>query len=101
MNKYKIVKFITIASLLFPSFTFAATIKSVVDGIIAELAGIPAVFIGIAVIYFLIAVFQYATGADEKTRGEAHKKIFYGLVGIFVMTAMWGLVRETQTIFGL
>ena len=87
--------------LLLPSLTYAATIKSAVDSITSSLSGVPAFLIGIAVIYFLIAVFQYATGADEKTRGEAHKKILYGLIGIFVMTAMWGLVAEVQNIVGL
>ncbi len=101
MYKNTTVRLITTAGLLLPGISSAATIKSVVDGIIAELAGIPAVLIGVAVVYFLLGVFQYATGADEKTRGEAHKKILFGLVGIFVMTAMWGLVKEGQTIFGL
>lgn len=77
------------------------TIGSAVTSVTSSLSGIPALLIGVAVIYFLIAVFQYASGADDKTRGEARTKILYGLIGIFVMTAMWGLVREAQTIFGL
>lgn len=101
MNRQKVRSFITIAGLFFPVFASAATISSAVDSIIAELSGIPALLIGVAVIYFLIAVLQYASGADEKTREEARKKVVYGLLGIFIMTAMWGLVSEVQDITGL
>ncbi|MBI5139965.1 MAG: hypothetical protein HZA94_00745 [Candidatus Vogelbacteria bacterium] len=95
------VKFIATIGLILPSLTFGATIESAVSGIITELSGIPVLLIGVAVIYFLFAVMQYTTGADEKTREEAQKKIVYGLIGIFVMVAMWGLVGEVQNIVGL
>jgi hypothetical protein len=50
--------------------------------------------IGIAVIYFLVGVLSYIRkSGDEGARAEARQMMLWGIIGIFVMTAVWGLVN--------
>ncbi len=95
------VKFSIVAVAVAPLFALANAIETATSYVQAGITGIPAVVIGAAVIYFLIGVYQYAAGGDEKTRGDAKMKILYGLIAIFVMTAMWGLIAELTTITGI
>ena len=102
MNNYKYIKIGTVIGLLLPSFVFAAgTLKETINNLIKQFSKVPVLLIGVALIYFLVAIVSYASGADEKTRGEAQKKIGYGLVGLFVMTAMWGLMAAIQSTLGI
>ena len=56
--------------------------------------------ISIAVIYFIWQVFQYTIAADEETKAKAKGQIIWGLVGIFIMVSIWGLVAILQSTFG-
>ena len=57
--------------------------------------------IGLAFVFFLWGVFQYVTkdGAEEK--GKARDTIIYGIIGLFVMLAAWGLVNVLTQTFDL
>ena len=92
------VKVSIAAMSIMPLFAFADAITTTVTNLTNAITGIPALIIGAAVIYFLIGVYQYASGGDEKTRGDAKMKIVYGLIALFVMTAVWGLVAEIASI---
>lgn len=56
----------------------------------------------VATFVFLWGVVTYViAGGDEKKVSEAKSYIIYGLVGLFVMVAMWGIVNAAfTTIFG-
>lgn len=95
------VKFSIVATSIAPLLASANAIETATSYIQAGITNIPAVVIGVAVIYFLVGVYQYASGGDEKTRGDAKMKILYGLIAIFVMTAMWGLIAELRTATGI
>jgi len=58
--------------------------------------------IGIAVLTFLWGLVQYVTaGADEEKKAAARGIIIYGIIIIFVMTAVWGFVGIlSRSIFG-
>jgi hypothetical protein len=58
------------------------------------------VLIALAVIYFIWQVFQYTIAADEETKGKARGQIIMGIVGIFIMVSVWGLVAILQSTFG-
>ena len=54
---------------------------------------VPILFL-VATIVFLWGVIIYITaGGDEKKIKTGHQYIIWGLVGLFVMVAVWGLVR--------
>lgn len=56
----------------------------------------------LAVIVFIIGVVKYIAGADEEAkRTEGRNFMIYGLVALFVMVSVWGLVGVIQGTFGL
>ncbi len=58
--------------------------------------------IACAVVYFLYGVLQYVImGDDEEKKEKAKSTILYGIVGIFVMVSVYGLVRLVQSTFGV
>lgn len=58
--------------------------------------------IGIAVIYFLIGIVKYISNqGDETARKEARNMMIYGIIGIFVMVSVWGLVNVLGQTLGL
>ena len=55
---------------------------------------------GLAVIYFLIGVLKYIQSAEsEEKRKEGVTMMTYGIIGLFVMVAFWGLVRVLDNTF--
>ncbi len=58
------------------------------------------VLIALAVIFFIWKVFQYTISSDEDGKKAAKSGIVYGIVGIFIMVSVWGLVGILQSTFG-
>jgi len=56
--------------------------------------------IALAVVYFIWQVFRYAVAANEEDKGKAKTQMIWGIVGIFVMVSIWGLVAILQSTFG-
>lgn len=56
----------------------------------------------VAFVIFFIGIVQFINSetADGK-RGEAKKKIIFGLVGMFIMFSAYGLIRLLLDTFGL
>ena len=49
--------------------------------------------VGIAVLIIIWGVFNYIAGAgDEEKRAQAKSFIVWGVVGVFIMLSIWGLV---------
>jgi ABC-type dipeptide/oligopeptide/nickel transport system permease component len=89
-------------ALLAPGIVFAALpgkIEQLTVDLAAFIGGtVPRLIFALALAYFLYGVFSYvSTGADEKKRGEAKNTIIYGLIILFVMSSVWGLVRLIQS----
>jgi hypothetical protein len=56
--------------------------------------------ISLAVVVFLYGVFKFIRAeGDDKQNGRDF--ILYGIIGIFVMVSLWGLVRILQSTFNL
>ncbi len=62
---------------------------------------VPLIFT-LAFLFFLWGMVGYIRNADnEKKREESKKFIYYGIIGLTVMVAVWGIVRIVTTTFGL
>ncbi len=58
--------------------------------------------IGIGLVVFLWGVVRYITaGPDETKRTEARNLMVWGIIGLFVMVGVWGLVSLIGYIFGI
>ena len=63
---------------------------------------VPLVF-AIAFIVFIWGIFQYfiAGGHDEEAKEKGRSLMLYGIIGFFVMIAVWGLVNILVNTFDL
>lgn len=56
----------------------------------------------LAVVVFIIGVIKFISGAADSTkREEGRKFMIYGIIALFVMVSVWGLVSILQGTFGL
>ena len=55
--------------------------------------------ISLAVVWFLYEVFRYAVAGNEEEKAKAKTSMIWGIVAIFVMVSVWGLVAILQTTF--
>ncbi len=65
-------------------------IAAIILGIIYELVPLA---IGVAVLYFLWGCLKYVKASDGETQGEAKNMITHGIIILFVMVSVWGLVN--------
>lgn len=97
-------KVISIASLFaFPVLVLAETVTDANSLFILVkdiLKAILPIIISIAVIYFVYNALMYMIAADEERKGEAKSKMIYGLIALFVMVSVWGLVGVLSGTFG-
>ncbi len=58
------------------------------------------IIISLAVVWFIFEVFMFAIAGDEEKKKKAKEQMIYGIVAIFVMVSIWGLVGILQSTFG-
>ena len=59
------------------------------------------VLIALGVVYFVWGVISYVIAGDEEAKKAGRDKIIYGIIGLAVIIAVWGLVKVLTTTFGL
>jgi len=57
--------------------------------------------IGLAFIWFIWGVFRYVTAAGPEDKDKARDTIIFGLLGLFVIVSVWGLVNVLTGSFGI
>lgn len=110
MNKKFSVKMAiagTLASAMSPFIALAqdATVTSfvkIIGFIHAFINTVMPIIISLAVLYFVWNVFLFVgAGDDEEKRKAARGKMIFGIIAIFVMVSVWGLVNILVNTFGL
>jgi len=98
-----IKKIIPAGILLTPFMALAIQdVISLVDEMIRIIEYVIPLLIAVAVVIFLYGVVKYITaGASEESRKEARSVMLYGIIGLFVMVAVWGLVNILMGTFDL
>lgn len=93
--------------LLAPSASFAATsgrFDTLYDALRAVgdfINALVPIIIGIAFLTFLWGVGKYVTAKDEDGQKEARGTILWGIIILFVMVSVWGLVNVLRSTLGL
>ncbi len=59
------------------------------------------VLIALGVVYFIWGVVSYMIGGDEEAKKKGRDKIIYGIIGLAVIIAVWGLVKILTNTFGV
>lgn len=60
------------------------------------------ILIGVAILVFFWGIVKYVmAGADEEKRAAGRSLMIYGIIGLFVMVAVWGLVYFLAGVLGI
>ena len=100
MKKYSIIFF---GFLAFPFLAHAqATIGSLLSLVGTIITTLVPIAIGLAVVVFLFGVIKYVTAGDsEDKRSEGRQLMLWGIIGLFVMVSVWGLVMVINSTTGV
>ncbi len=97
-------KTLIIISLLLPVTTYAALdgVRTLITSFGSFLNQVITIVFGLAVLFFFWGIGQFVLhSGDEKTRTEGKKKIMWGVIALFVMVSIWGIIGFIGNIFGI
>lgn len=78
--------------------TFAGVVDIIIDILIG---GVVPFIITLALVVFLLGVVKYlSAGGSEVKMSDGVRLMTYGIIGLFVMFAVWGLVALLTPILG-
>jgi len=98
----KLKKLIPGVAFFFPFVLFAQDLESIGGKIQAILNLVVPIIMTLALIYFFIGLGKYILSAgDEEKKGEGRNIMIYGVIALFVMAAVWGLVGVLINTFGI
>lgn len=102
MKKKYIIGSLMLSALL-PSVAFAvADVEELILEILYLLNLIIPVIFGLALVYFLWGLAQFILNAGNETARESARSIMiWGIIALFVMVSVWGLVNLLTNTFGL
>lgn len=87
---------------LTPLFAAAATFNSIITTIKSAVDLFIPLVMTIAVAVFLYGIVLYiSSGGDAEKEKTARGYIIYGIIGLFVLVAFWGLVTVLTSTFGI
>jgi len=55
----------------------------------------------LGIIYFIWGVIKYVTAKDSDAQAEGRTVMISGIIALFVILSLWGLVRILQNTFGV
>ena len=99
----KFKKVFPLATALAPLAMFAQTKLQDAAGTIQGILNmIVPIIMTLALIYFFWGLANYILSAgDEEKKGEGRNQMIYGVIALFVMAAVWGLVGVLSNTFGV
>ena len=98
----KLKKLIPGVAFFFPFVLFAETLEDIAGTVQSLLNLVVPIIMTLALIYFFIGLGKYILSAgDEEKKGEGRNIMIYGVIALFVMAAVWGLVNVLINTFGI
>ena len=67
-------------------------VTSILTQVLTVLNIVMPIVLGLGVIYFIWGVVQYVTAKDEEKKKEGRGIMIMGIIGIFIIASIWGLV---------
>ncbi len=59
------------------------------------------VLVAIALIYFIVGLIRFVIAGNEETRADGKKMMWWGIVALFVIVSIWGIVSYIANILGI
>ena len=102
----KIAAATSLSTLLLPALAFAQTaqnIIAVVDVFALIMNRIVGIVIIFAIIWFIwgLAEYIFEDSGDAKNRAKGRERMIMGVIALFVIISIWGLVRFLQNSLGI
>lgn len=57
--------------------------------------------IALGIVYFVWGVISYVVGNDEEAKKKGRDRMIYGIIGLVVIVAVWGIVRWVTNTFNV
>ena len=89
-----------LTTLALPLLASAADAISLLNMFSKILSGLVAMFITLAVVVFFYGLIQYLINVGEE-KGKGLSLMFWGVIAIFVMVSLWGIIRVLQNTLGV
>lgn len=84
-----------------PFVAYAQGATELVRNIRGELGMFVAVGIGFAMTVFILGMIGFlAASGDQQAHEKGRKRMVWGIVGLFFMVSVWGIVNVIQTMLG-
>ncbi len=98
-----LVSLIILSASAIPAYAVVTTFKQMIDIVFINgiLSPIVPLLIGLAVVVFIYGVLVLVFSEGGEKREDGKKFMFWGIIGIFVMVSVWGLVAVLQGTFNL
>ena len=97
-----------VATTLLPGVAFAScggclsALCQLADSAIALVGGtLPKLLFALALVYFFYGLISYVSGVDDKKKLEAKSTMIWGILVLFVMASVWGLIAFVQGATGI
>lgn len=84
-------------ALFVPAFASAATLIDTLVLASTFLNGVIGLFITLAIVVFFWGLIKYLFSMDHDNANEGLKIMFWGVIAIFVMVSIWGIIRLLQS----
>jgi len=103
---YRNIHYIGSLLLVLPTITHAAEIPEPVKQLLGKiftqiLNPLIALMFAVATVYFMYGVYQFMWDPDnEEAREKGRKAMFWGIIGLFIMTSVFGIMKFLISTFG-
>lgn len=67
-----------------------------ISGLASLVNAIVPILITVAIAYFIYGVIKYVISQDEDDKAKARTTIIQGLIGVFVIVSIWGIISLLQ-----
>ncbi len=85
-----------------PFLAFAATLGTILDTVGDLVATATPIVVALALVYFFWGLGQFILGSSEsEKRKQAIEIMIYGIIALFIMVSIWGIVNVLQSTFGV
>ena len=96
MHKRIAISSLAAASALLPLLASAQTISDTLIFVSTILNGVIGLFITLAIVVFFWGLIKYLWSIDSENAQEGIKIMFWGIVAVFVMVSIWGIIKLLQ-----
>lgn len=96
MKKYTTILYCILTTLVvLPQVSFAAfgRIKDLLKDFRSLLDLVVPIVFGLALIFFFYGLAQFIRSVSEKTLEEGKNKMIWGVIALFVMVSIWGIIK--------